>query len=64
MSKVEYKDGNVIITIPYSGDPFEFPLSSTGKSHLIAALRFVECEGSPDPNLLVSAGLLSKVKKK
>lgn len=61
--KVEYKDGNVVITVPYNGDPSAFPVSSTGKSRLIASARYVECENTPDPNLLVSVGLLSTISR-
>lgn len=62
--KIEYKDGNVIITMPYDGNPLPFKVSTTGKSRLIANHRFLKCENSPDPNLLVSAGMLSMVSGK
>lgn len=48
--KIEYRDGNVVITIPYKpGDEKNAATSSTGKSRLLANTKgFADIEGAPD----------------
>lgn len=46
--KIEYKDGNIVITVPYEAGK-EYPKSSTGKSRMVGTSSgFLPVAGTPD----------------